>query len=146
MEINRVPTFEKGKPLPFAKGMSVRGAQGFVFLNGCTGRGPVAETYPEGLGAQTTLALEEIKRRLEQFGAPLENICHVLWHIVGDFPNGVVDDPKNQERRIAEQEFWKKHCPEFVMGKTPPASTLVVVKALAKPEIVVEITVIAAIP
>jgi enamine deaminase RidA (YjgF/YER057c/UK114 family) len=70
----------------------------------------------------------------------------MMWHIVGEFPNGVVGDPRNQERREAEQEFWGKYCPEFVMGKNPPASTLVVVASLAEPEMLVEITVIAAIP
>jgi len=146
MEIYRKPAFVQGNPMPFAEGMSVRGASGFVFLNGTTGRDPITETYPGGYGAQTTLALERIKRRLEEFGTSLENICHMLWHIVGEFPNGVIGDPRNQERRNAEQEFWKKHCPEFVMGNNPPASTLVVTSALARPEILLEITVIAAIP
>lgn len=146
MEINRSPAFYKGNPLPYAKGMAVRGAKGFVFLGGCVGGDLNTGKFPEGFGAQTTLALEEIKKRLEEFGTSLENICHMLWHIVGEFPNGVVSDPKNQDRRNAEQEFWKRHCPEFGMGKNPPASTLVVTSALAEPEMLVEITVTAAIP
>jgi len=57
----------------------------------------------------------------------------------------VVSDPRNQDRRNAEKEFWKRHCPEFVMGKNSPASTLVVTSALAEPVMIVEITVTAAI-
>lgn len=146
MEIYRPAAFYKGKPLPYAKGMSVRGAGGFVFLTGCIGEDPNTGTMPEGYGTQTRLALEEMKAKLEEFKTPLENICHMMWHIVGEFPKGLVGDPRNQERREAEQEFWKKYCPEFVMGKNPPASTLVVVAALAEPEMLVEITVIAALP
>ena len=146
MEIYRPAAFYKGNPLPYAKGMAVRGAQGFVFLTGCIGEDPNTGTLPEGFGAQTRLALEDMKSRLEEFGTSLENICHMMWHIVGEFPNGVVGDPRNQERREAEQEFWRKHCPEFVMGKNPPASTLVIVPALAEPGMLLEITVIAAIP
>ena len=51
---------------------------------------------------------------------------------------------KNLEK--AEQEFWRKYCPEFVMGEKPPASSLVVVPYLVEPGMLVEITVIAAIP
>lgn len=145
MEIYRPAILRQGKAVPYAKGMAVCGAKGFVFLSGVVGEDPDTSTIPEGFGAQTTLALENIRRRLEEFGTSVENICHMWWLIVGSFPDGVIDDPRNQDRRDAEQHFWKRHCPEFVMGRTPPASTLAVVSALAKPEFLLEITVIAAI-
>jgi enamine deaminase RidA (YjgF/YER057c/UK114 family) len=146
MEINRPPALWGSNPLPYAKGMAVTGAKGFVFLTGCVGEDTSTDTFPPGLGAQTTLALEDIKQKLEEFGTSLKYICHMMWHVAGEFPKGLLNDPRNQERRMAEQEFWKKYCPEFVMGKNPPASTLVIVPALVMPEMLVEITVIAAIP
>jgi len=42
--------------------MAVRGAKGFFFLTGCVGGDLNTGNFPEAFGAQTTLALEEIKR------------------------------------------------------------------------------------
>ena len=144
MEIYR--THWQEKSLHWAKGTKVIGARGFVFLSGFVGEDPKTGIFPEGYGAQTTLALEGIKESLEELNTSLKNICHIMWHVVGEFTNGVQDDPRNDERRKAEQEFWAKYCPEFAMGKNPPSSTFAVVSALAKPEVLLEITVIAAIP
>ena len=67
-----------GKPLPYGLGTAVRGASGFVYF-ACSGLDTETGTYPEGLGAQTTVALERIKDKLEHFNTSLENICFMFF-------------------------------------------------------------------
>jgi len=131
-----------GKPGGFAEGTAVYGAGGLVFLSGVIGTNPETGETPDGIGAQTRVALEHIKRSLEKHGSSLENICHTFYHVVGSFPNGISNDPKGQERLEALEQFWEENCP----GTHRPAATLVGVTALVRPELLVEITVIAAIP
>ena len=131
-----------GKPSGFAEGTAVYGTRGFVFLSGVIGTDPETGETPEGMGAQTRVALEHIKQSLEKFGSSLENICHTWYYVVGSFPNGISNDPKAQERTDALVQFWEENCP----GTHRPAATLVGVTALVRPELLVEITVIAAIP
>lgn len=142
MEIKRPMGMSAGKPLGFAEGTAVFGAKGFVFLSGIIGTDPKTGITPEGIGPQTKVALEHIKESLEEFGTSLENICHVWYHVVGSFPNGIASDPKGQERRKALVEFWEEHCPNIPR----PAATEIGITALVQPELLVEITVVAAIP
>ena len=142
MEIKRPMGMVAGKPVGFAEGTAVCGARGFVFLSGIIGTDPKTGETPEGMGAQTRVALEHIKQSLEEFGSSLENICHIWYHVVGSFPNGIHNDPEGQERRDTLVKFWQENCPS-----TPrPAATEVGVTALVRPELLVEITAIAAIP
>ncbi len=131
--------------MPWATGTAVWDAKGFVFISGAEGIDPDTDQVVEGAYAQTKMALGKIKQRLEEFGASLENICHIWTYIAGpDFPIGVQMDPKALERTKALREFWQENCPQFLTS--PPATTLLGVAGLARKEMVVEIMVIAAIP
>ncbi|MFC1964047.1 RidA family protein [Chloroflexota bacterium] len=144
MEKKRINIYHGQKKM-WSAGTAIRDARGFVFLSGTEGIDPDTDEVVAGAYAQTRLAMEKIKQRLEEFGASLENICHVWTYMVGpDFPEGVAQDPKSRERVRAVQEFWEEHCPDFL--NNPPASTLVGVSGLARKGMVVEIMVIAAIP
>ena len=145
MEINRTPTVIAGQPMAWAKGTSAIGARGFVFLSGCTGTDHTTGKTPEGAGEQARIAMETIKAELAQFGSSLKNIMHIWEYVKGEFPNGVVNDPKWAEITKAMQEFWKENCPEFLSDNNPPASTLLGVTSLARPEYHLEIMVVAAI-
>ena len=89
--------------------------------------------------------MENIKARLEEYGSSLKNILFWRRYIKGEFPNGILNDPRYQEMDKALQEFWQENCPELLKGTNPPASTLLGVTALAQPECLIEIEVVAAI-
>ncbi len=145
MEIQRLPLFLAGKQAEWAKGNKVIGAKGFVWLSGSTGLDPNTGKIPEGGGEQARLAMENIKEALADFGASIKNIVFWRRYIKGEFPNGILNDPGYREIDRALQEFWRENCPEFLKTNIPPASTLVGVSALALPELLLEIEVIAAI-
>ena len=94
------------------------------------------------------LSLIEIKERLEEFGTSLDNICHMWYYIKGpEFPNGVEKDPKWLEAIRARDEFWVENgCPDLVSTKNPPPGTLLGIPSLALKDMLIEITVIAALP
>lgn len=145
MQIQRSPVVIAGQLGGYAKGSSVTGARGFVILSGSLGIDVKTGKIPEGRGAQAKLAMENIKARLEEYGSSLKNILFWRRYIKGEFPNGILNDPRYQEMDKALQEFWQENCPEFLKGNNPPASTLLGVTALAQPECLIEIEVIAAI-
>jgi len=145
MEIHRSPLFVAGQSRGYAKGTRATGAKGFVWLSGVVGFDPDTGKIPEGMAEQTKLTMENIKARLEEYGAPLKNILHLRQYFKGEFPNGVFNDPKYPESAKAVEEFWKENCPEFLKENNPPAGTVLGVIALARPELLIEIDVVAAI-
>ena len=89
--------------------------------------------------------MENIKSRLEEYGSSLKNILFIRRYIKGEFPNGMINDPKCQEVRQAMEDFWQENHPEFLRENNPPASTLVGLTGLARPEFLVEIALLSAI-
>ena len=144
-QFHRSPVIVAGEKGGYGKGVGVTEARGFVWLAGSVGIDVNTGKVPEKVGEQARLAMENIKDRLAEFGTSLKNIVFWRRYVVGDFPNGIVSDPMYQEINSALQDFWKENYPEFLRENNPPASTLVGVTALARPEFKVEIEVIAAI-
>ncbi len=144
----RFNVFHGKRHMPWSAGTAVWGAGGFVFLSGTEGRDPETDEVVEGIGAQTKLALQKIKERLEDFGTSLDNICHLWYYIKGpDFPDGIENDPKWVEACKARREFWLENgCPDFVEEKTPPPGTLLGISSLGQKDMLIEITAIAALP
>jgi len=145
METQRSPVVVAGQHGGYAKCNSVTGAKGFVILSGSVGIDVNTGKIPEGGGEQARLAMENIKARLEEYGSSLKNILFWRRYIKGEFPNGILSDPRYLEMDKALQEFWKENCPEFLKANNPPASSLLGVTALAQPGFLIEIEVIAAI-
>lgn len=73
---------------------------------------------------QLSLALENVRRNLEAGGMGVEDVVKVTWYLVGEM---------DAARRREVISRW--------LGDTRPASTLVVVAALASPEYRVEVDV-----
>ena len=144
MEIERPLVVRAGKPTGGAKGTMVRGAKGFVFLQGFGGIDPETGVTPEGLGAQAKLAWENIISALEEAGTSVENLCHAWTHLVGSFPDGMGDALAEVVK--ARREVWTEHYGAEVVDKNPMAGTLIGCTALARPEMLVEITAVVAIP
>jgi len=146
VKIQRGPTIITGKSAGFGKGSGVTGAKGFVWLSGSTGIDFKTGNIPESPAEQAKLAMENIKAELEEYGSSLKNIVFWRRYIVGEFPNGIASDQRYQEINNAWQEFWKENgCLEFLRENDPPASTLLGVTALARPEYLLEVEVVAAI-
>ncbi len=160
MEIKRYPTYFRGKLMPWAKGVVVKGAKGFVFLSGTTGIDPEspdiklheegASSYRvlEGAEAQTTLCLEQIKSGLEELGSSLDNIVKMICYVVGspDFPDGVGNSPTWLAARKAMNEFFQEHCPDMCFNQNPPNIDLIGIAGLGRKDMLIEIAVTAALP
>lgn len=145
MEIQRAPIVIAGQAREWARGTGVTGARGFVFLSGSVGLDPNTGKIVEGAGEQAKLAMENIKAALAEYGSSLKNIVHIWQYVKGQFPNGVLNDPRYSEISNVIEEFWKQNCPEFLPENNPPAETLLGVTSLAWPELHLEIMVVAAI-
>ena len=139
MEIRRPRDVLGGKKMGWAKGTAVTGAKGFVFLAGVTGRDPkTGEMVPGGMDGQMDMIFQHIKGKLEELGTSLENICHIRLEWTDS--TGVKE---------ALEKVWKKYCPRFSQDNPdgdPPAATGVTIKALHAPDVIIEVTVTAAIP
>lgn len=144
MEIKRSPVIIAGQPVSYAKGSAVTDAKGLVFLSGSVGLDVNTGEVPKGASEQAKLAMENIKARLEEYGSSLNRILLVRKYIKGEFPKGISNDPLYREIREAIENFWADHCPEFLKKNNPPASTLLGVSALAQPEYLLEIEIVAA--
>ena len=145
MSIIKHEVIRAGKPTGFAGGVAVLGAKGFVFLSGCTGIDEKTGITPLELKTQVQNTWGKIIERLEGFGSSVENICHAWTYVVGSFPNGINNDPKAEVISKTRREVWEEHYGAEIAEKLIIAGTLIGVTALARPEMLVEIQVIAAI-
>jgi enamine deaminase RidA (YjgF/YER057c/UK114 family) len=85
----------------------------------------------EGLRAQTIQVFENLKTALASVGATFDNVVKVTYLIVNYKP-----EDRATIVEIRSQYFNAQH---------PPASTLIGVQALARPELLIEIEAIAAL-
>ena len=100
-----------------------------VFVAGQTGRHPVTGELGRDIREQTRNVLERIKVILAAAGTSLDNVLSAMTHLT------------RVENLAAYNEEYAKYFPT-----DKPARTTVTVAALNQPELLVEITVIAAIP
>ena len=139
MQIKRPRDIRAGKQLEWAKGTAVTGANGFVFLTGITGRDPeTGELVKGGIDVQMDTIFGYVDTKLKELGTNMENICHIRMDWTD--PNGVTD---------ALEKCWKKYCPRFSQDnpdRDPPAVTGIGIKELFAPDVLIEITITAAIP
>ena len=139
MKIKRPRDVRAGKQLEWAKGTAVTGAKGFVFLSGITGRDfKTGELVKGGIDVQMDTIFGYIDAKLKELGTNMENICHIRMDWAD--PAGVMD---------ALEKCWQKYCPRFSKNnpdRDPPATTGLGIKELHAPGMLIEITVIAAIP
>ena len=88
MEKKTFKLYYGGRLMRWGAGCVVKNAKGFVWVAGCEGQDPNAArpaddedfnpVVVEGAAAQTRLALEKMKARLEEMGTSLENIVHMV--------------------------------------------------------------------
>lgn len=122
------------RKMPWGKGAV---ANGLVFLSGTEGRDPADDHVVEGMRAQLWMALDKIKERLEEAGTSIENAVKFVWYLTSrDYA---------EEFRQARDEWFAKHAPKLLEEKSY-AGTLLIVAGLDRPEMVVEVDVIASLP
>lgn len=128
------PLFYAGKKQRFARSV-VSG--GFIFLSGSSGRTiETGEVSSNNVAGQTRVALDKIRLALEEAGSSLEHIVKITIYLreMSDY----------QTMRDAEFGYYQEYCPSLV--EDPPASTVVQVVSLSKPNMLVEFDAIALLP
>jgi 2-iminobutanoate/2-iminopropanoate deaminase len=100
-----------------------------VFVAGQTGRHPVTGERGQDIRAQTRNTLERIKVILEAAGTSLDNVLTATTYLV------------NRDDLEAYNEVYGSYFPT-----NKPARTTVTVASLNHPELLIEITVAAAMP
>ena len=120
-------------PWPFAHGVVVQGPARFVFLAGQVAfdrHGPDRQLVGVGdPAAQTRQAIENVRTLLRQTGGDLQHVVEMTVYAT----SAELMEPAG---RVAREYF----------ADPLPAQSFIVVKALARPELLVEIRAIAAIP
>ena len=105
-----------------------------VFLSGMTAQDTkTGACLTDTISEQMVVCLDKVKAALEEAGSCMENIVKTLI---------LLKDVKDyQMMRKTELEYYQKHAPRLV--EEPPASTFMQPAALARPEFLIEIDVIA---
>jgi 2-iminobutanoate/2-iminopropanoate deaminase len=127
------PLYYGGKKQQFARSVVVGD---IVFLSGSSGRTmETGDVSSNKLEDQMTVAWNKIKGALEEAGSSLDNIVKTNIYL------------KNRDdydlMRKTEKEYWSKYAPALL--EDPPASTFMQPVSLSRPNMLVEIEVIAVI-
>ena len=121
-----------GERMVWEKGVE---ANGFVFLSGIEGIDPATGKCSPEIEVQTKLALDKVKTRLNDAGTDIDHIVKYVAYIVGR---------ENLDGYRRARGAWLKEN-----GSASPAhhaSTLLLVAGLARPDMIVEIDIVAATP
>jgi enamine deaminase RidA (YjgF/YER057c/UK114 family) len=101
-----------------------------IFVSGCVSADGEGNIVGEGdLAAQTRKTLDNLRMVLQASGADLKDVLKTTVFMLDISQRGVTHDIR--------QEYF---------GDSPPASTMVEVKGLGRPEYLIEIDAIAAAP
>jgi enamine deaminase RidA (YjgF/YER057c/UK114 family) len=128
------PLSYAGKKQRFARSVV---AGGFIFLSGSSGRTiETGEVSSNDVAEQTRVALDKIRLALKEAGSGLEHIAKMTIYLrnMSDY----------QAMRDAELQYYQNHSLPLV--ENPPASTVVQVVSLSKPNMLVEFDAIALLP
>ena len=134
MKKKTYPLMYAGKKQPFARSVVVGD---LVFLSGMSGRTmETGEVSSENLVDQIKVALDKIRGALTEAGTSMDNIIKTTIYLkrIEDY----------NTFRQTEREYWQKNAPRLL--EEPPASTLVQITSLSKPNMLVEVEAIAVIP
>lgn len=133
MEKKTYPLIYAGKKQRFARSVV---AGDLVFLSGSSGRTmETGEVSSDNVKEQMIVALDKIRGALEEAGTSMDNIVKTVIYLkhLEDY----------QLMRDTELEYYQKYAPRLL--EEPPASTFIQPASLAKPNMLVEIDVVAVI-
>ena len=134
MKKKAYPQVYAGKKMQWSRSVVVGD---MVFLSGSSGRTPdTGELTSDKLSDQMKVALDKVRTALTEAGTSMDNIVKTTIYL------------KNIEdydiMRQLEREYWQKYAPRLI--EEPPASTLIQPKSLGRPNMLIDIDVIAVIP
>jgi 2-iminobutanoate/2-iminopropanoate deaminase len=105
-----------------------------VFLSGMSGRTmETGDVSSNDVKAQLLVALDKIRAALDECGSSMNNIVKTVIYLKN------VED--YELMRATEWEYYQKYAPELI--ENPPASTFMQPRSLARPDMLVEIDVVA---
>lgn len=134
MEKKTYPLIYAGKKMRFARSVVVGN---LVFLSGSSGRTmETGDVSSDNVEEQMIVALDKIRGALEEAGSSMDNIVKTVIYLkhVEDY----------QVMRDTELEYYRKYAPHLM--EEPPASTFIQPVSLSRPNMLVEIDVIAVVP
>jgi 2-iminobutanoate/2-iminopropanoate deaminase len=125
------PLVYAGKKQLFARSVVVGD---LVFLSGSSGRTmETGEVASDDVKEQMIVALDKIRAALEEAGSSMDNIVKTTIYL------------KHREdyelMRATEREYYEKHAPALIAE--PPASTFMQPASLSRPNMLIEIDIIA---
>jgi 2-iminobutanoate/2-iminopropanoate deaminase len=134
MKKKTYPLVYAGKKQQWARSVVVGDV---VFLSGSSGRTlETGEVSSDKLADQMKIALDKIRAALTEAGTSMDNIVKTTIYL------------KNAEdfnlMRQLEREYWQKYAPHLL--EEPPASTFIQPMSLSRPNMLIDIDVIAVIP
>ena len=134
MKKKTYPLIYAGKKQQFSRSVVVGD---LVFLSGAGGRTmETGEVNSANLVDQMKVALDKIRASLTEAGTSMDHIVKttILLKRIEDY----------DLMRKTEREYWQKYAPRLI--EEPPASTFFQPISLSKPDMLVEIEVIAIVP
>lgn len=134
MKKKTYPVIYAGKKQQFARSVVVGD---LVFLSGMGGRSAdTGEISSPDLAEQTRVALDKVRAALIEAGTSMDNIVKTTVYLKRIEDYNIF--------RQTEKEYWQKYGLRLL--EEPPASTLIQPVSMSKPDMLVEVEVIAVIP
>ncbi|MCC6474730.1 MAG: RidA family protein [Burkholderiales bacterium] len=134
MKKKTYPLFYSGKKQQFARSVAVGD---LLFLSGMSGRTmETGEVSSDDVAEQMKVALDKVRAALAEAGTSMDNIVKSVIYLKRAQDYDVM--------RRTEREYWTRHAPGLL--EEPPASTFMQPVSLSKPDMLVEIDIIALIP
>ncbi len=127
-KIKRINPAEIHPPTGYSHVVTAKGR--LAYISGQVAFDQAGKLVGEGdIGAQTRQVFENLKATLEELGTDFQSVLKLNYY--------AVDESGLQEIRKIRSEY---------LGDRPPASTFVFVKALVRPELLIEIEAVVALP
>ena len=125
------PLYYAGKKQRFARSVVVGD---LVFVSGSSGRTmETGDVSSDNVKEQMIVALDKIRAALEEAGSSMGNIVKTVIYLKRREDYDIM--------RATEFEYYKKYAPKLV--EEPPASTFIQPASLSRPNMLVEIDIIA---
>ena len=131
MKKKTYPLVYAGQKQKFARSVVVGD---LVFLSGSSGRTmETGDVSSDDVKEQMIVALDKIRASLAECGSSMENIVRTMIYLkrLEDYDT----------MRATEQEYYRKYAPALI--EEPPASTFIQPMSLSRPNMLIEIEVIA---
>jgi 2-iminobutanoate/2-iminopropanoate deaminase len=134
MKKKTYPLIYAGEKQQFARSVV---AGNLVFCSGMSGRTmETGNVGSDNVVEQMKVALDKVRAALTEAGTSMDNIVKTVIYLKHVEDYGIM--------RKTEREYWQKYAPHLL--EEPPASTFMQPASLARPNMLIEIEVIAMIP